>query len=721
MALSRHGRPDEAIALYRQILESRPDFSEAHNNLGNALGRVGLTQEAVSSYREAIRHRPHYPEAQNNLGIALARQGKVNEAATHFEEALRQRPEYPEAHNNLGNASRTLGRLDQAVACYRKALAQRPAYPEAQNNLGNALAEQGKLEEAVACYQEALRLKPSYAEAHNNLGNTLSRSGQTAEAVEYYRRALRLNPDYAEAYNNLGNALTEEGGLAEAVACYREALRLKPDYAEAQNNLGITLGKQRKYGESGDCFREALRLNPEYADAHLNRALSWLQSGQFEQGWVEYEWRWRARNAARPDFAQPAWNGEPLHGKPILLYVEQGLGDTFQFIRYAPLVKRRGGFVILECQPQLAPLLSRCQGIDRLVAKGSPAPEFQSHCALLSLPAALRTTLTTIPSEVPYLFADPSLINRWRRRLAGLDGYQIGINWQGNPQYKGDRHRSIRLEHFAALAELPGVRLISLQKGLGSEQLEECRDRFEVTELNEPIDESAGAFMDTAAILMNLDLFITSDTAVAHLAGGLGVPTWLALSWTADWRWLDRRADSPWYPTLRLFRQGEPGDWNSVFRQMADELRPTLESPRRNRPILVEISAGELIDKLTVLQIKAERIRDPRKLQDVHVELAALQSAYARAVDRSEELETLATELRTVNERLWTAEDSIRVCDAAGEHGSRFIELAQEVYRQNDRRTALKMQINSLLGSRLAEVKSCTEPGARDGSTSQPS
>jgi len=490
------------------------------------------------------------------------------------------------------------------------------------------------------------------------------------------------------------------------VACYREALRLNAGYSEAYNNLGITLGKQRKYADAGDCYREALRLKPDYPDAHLNRALCWLQAGQFEQGWAEYEWRWRCRGVNRPSFSQPPWSGEPLAGRTILVYAEQGLGDTFEFIRYAPLIKRRGGLVVFECQPQLMPLLSRCPGVDRLVPKGSQVPEFQAHSALLSLPWALRTTVTTVPSEVPYLYADPALVAQWRGELAPLGGYRIGINWQGNPQYKGDRHRSIPLDCFTPLAELPGVRLIGLQKGLGTEQLAASGERLGIVDLSGRLDEAAGAFMDSAAVLMNLDLFVTSDTAVAHLAGALGVPTWLALPWSADWRWMDLRPDSPWYPTMRLYRQAEPGNWQTVFRRMADELRPTLELPKRGRPVVIEVAAGELIDKLMILEIKAARIRDHEKLRNVHAELAAIQVAYAQSIEPSPELSALADELRSVNERLWEIEDEIRGCEHAGDFGPRFVELARQVYSQNDHRAGLKRRINQLLGSHHVEEKS---------------
>jgi hypothetical protein len=361
---------------------------------------------------------------------------------------------------------------------------------------------------------------------------------------------------------------------------------------------------------------------------------------------------------------------------------------------------------VVECQPQLAPLLSRCPGIDRVVPKGAPLPEFQTHAALLSLPLAFRTTVTTVPADTPYLYADPALVAHWRRELAAIAGFKIGINWQGNPQYKGDRSRSIALDRFGPLADLPGARLVALQKGVGAEQLADWAKRPVVTDLGPRLDEETGAFMDTAAVLMNLDLFITSDTAIAHLAGALGVPTWLALPWSADWRWLELRNDSPWYPTMRLFRQSEPGDWDTVFERMALELKPVLTAPRRGRAVRVELSAGDLVDKLTILELKAARIHDENKLKNVYAELASLQAAYTASIEPSPELRTFTDELSRINAGLWEIEDEIRACERTGEFGPRSVELARQVYGQNDRRAALKRQIDLLLGSPYVEEKS---------------
>jgi hypothetical protein len=332
-----------------------------------------------------------------------------------------------------------------------------------------------------------------------------------------------------------------------------------------------------------------LKLDPEFLSARWNRTLLSLLQGNFEQAWPEYERRWELPGTPRRDFAEPLWDGSPLAGRTILLYAEQGLGDTVQFIRYVPLVKQCGGKVVVECQPHLLRLLSNMPEIDRLIAHGSPLPAYDVRAPLLSLPGIFRTTLANVPATVPYLVADPALVEWWRQGLAKSDVlplpsvigpcFKVGIAWQGSVTYRYDRQRSIPLAYFSKLAEVPGIQLISLQKGPGTEQLAALGEGQRIVNLSRQLDEKSGAFMDTAAVMKNLDLVITSDTVVAHLAGALGVPVWVALALTPDWRWLLERDDSPWYPTMKLFRQTRFGDWAAVFERMAAELRTRIQDP----------------------------------------------------------------------------------------------------------------------------------------------
>ncbi len=578
MAVQHHqaGRALQAEQFYRQILQVEPQHVGALHLLGLLAHQVGRSDLAIEYISQALRLQPEFAEAHSNLGMALAKQGKLTEAVASYQQALRLKPDQPNAHNNLANAFRKQGKLEEAVASYHQALRLQPDLAEAHCNLGVALVEQGKLAEAVASYHQALRLKPHYAEAHSNLGMALADQGKLEEAVASYQQALRLQPDLAEAHCNLGVALVEQGKLTEAVASYQQALRLKPDYVEAHSNLGVALAEQGKLTEAVACYQQALPLNPDYAPAHMNLAQVWFLWGDFERGWPEYEWRWKHRGFSPPSFGQPLWDGSSLQGQTILLFAEQGLGDTLQFIRYAPRVQQHGATVIVQCQAPLLRLLGTCAGIDRLVHAVTALPPFDVQAPLLSLPRIFRTTLTTIPADIPYLRADPESRAHWQQRLNGVRGYKVGIAWQGNPDHKRDRRRSVPLLAFAPLAGVPGVRLVSLQKGPGCEQLPDPADRLGVLDLTDGLED----FADTAAVMSHLDLVITVDTAVAHLAGALGIPVWLALPLVPDWRWLLEREDSPWYPSMRLFRQSVHGDWAGVFERLTAALRQQVEAAR---------------------------------------------------------------------------------------------------------------------------------------------
>jgi Flp pilus assembly protein TadD len=532
----RHHQADEypqAEAAFREAVRADPGHGDAWALLAETCLFQGKFAEAEAGYRRALALRPGQAHDHANLGVALAQQGKFADAVPHYREALRQQPDDVSALSNLGAALTDLDQPDEAVTCLRQAMYLDPTFLQALYNLGRALLIQDRPDEAEAPLREALRLQPNYVRAHADLGIVLMRLGRHDDAVDHLRRALALQPDDARASNSLGVALKEQGKLAEATAQLQEALRLEPDYAEAHKNL----------------------------------ALVWLQHGDYERGWPEYEWRWRCKEFVPPNYPQPRWDGSALQGRTVLLHTEQGLGDTIQFIRYAPLVQRRGGRVMVAAQPALVSLLSRCAGVDQVTARDEALPSFDVYVPLLSLPALFSTTLNTVPAEVPYLAADKGRVAHWRRELAALSGLKVGIAWQGSRGYRGDRERSTRLASFEPLARLPGVKLVSLQKGAGSEQL--AAAPFPVTDVGERLDD----FADTAAAVQALDLVITVDTAVAHLAGALGVPVWVVLPLAPDWRWLLGCEDSRWYPTMRLFRQTEWGRWEPVFARVAEALR----------------------------------------------------------------------------------------------------------------------------------------------------
>lgn len=699
---------EEALAAYQCAVELRPDLAQAHNGLGIVWQQQGRLAEAAAGFKAAIRARPDFAPAHNNLGNVLKEMGRNDLALTAYQEAVRLKPDFAEAHSNLGNLQRELGQIDDAVASCRLALRLKPDFAIGHNHLGAAYSKMRKWNDAVACYRQAIALLPAYPEAHSNLGDALRELGQLDEAAASFREAIRLRPELAEPHAGLSLVLLQLGDLAGCQESCREALRLRGGGGSAQLNLTLSIVAllEGRHEESIAYCDAALQQEPDSPEAHKNRAIVRLLQGRFSEGLPEYEWRWKCPELPERPFQQPLWDGGPLDGKTIMLHAEQGLGDTIQFVRYARLVKQRGGRVIVVCQKTLLPLLAGCEGIERLVAQGDPLPAFDVHAPLLSLPRIFGTTLETIPNDVPYLQAEPTLVERWRRALDELPGYRVGIAWQGSRSFYFDRLRSLPLAEFAPLADVPGVTLVSLQKGYGSEQLAALAGRFSVIDLAARLDETTGPFVDTAAVMKSLDLVITSDTSIAHLAGSLAVPVWVALPFAPDWRWLLEREDSPWYPTMRLFRQSERGDWRSVFERMAAALAQRVSAPAPARRITVEIAPGELLDKLTILDIKLERIGDAAKLANVRTELAALTAARDRAIRPSAALDELTAELKRVNEALWEIEDEIRICERQAGFGTRFVELARSVYHQNDLRAAVKRRINELLGSRLIEEKS---------------
>jgi Flp pilus assembly protein TadD len=472
----------------------------------------------------------------------------------------------------LGIIAVQTGRAEQGIAYLQQVLYLRPDFAAAHNNLGYTLLELGRPAEAELSLRQALRLRPDYAEALNNLGISLRRQGRLAEAVGSLEQALRLRPEYAEAHNNLGNSLKGQGRLAEAVVSFERALRLKPDYAEAHNNLGATLQSQGLLSEATAHFHQAIRLRPTYPDAHYSLGMFWLLQGNFEKGWPAHEWRLQKKDIFAPQIPGPRWDGSSLEGKTILLIAEQGLGDTLQFIRYAPLVKRRDGRVLVWTFASLVPLLRTCPGIERVFEFEEPLPRSDVHAHLLSLPFLLKTT--NIPADVPYLSPDPERLTHWRHEVSQGPGLRIGIVWQGRPGHLQDRLRSVALMEFAPLARWKGIRLFSLQLGTNPQDVSVLKD-LGVTDLGSRFD--PGSFADAAAVVMNLDLVVTVDTALAHLAGALGRPVWVALPFIPDWRWMLDREDSPWYPTMRLFRQTRPGNWTEVFERLGAELRALIE------------------------------------------------------------------------------------------------------------------------------------------------
>jgi tetratricopeptide (TPR) repeat protein len=564
-------RFEEAEAAYRKAVALRPDYADAHYSLGWVLQEMGRAEEALAAYQHALAINPAHVDAHNNCGNLFARQSRWAEAAGEYRRAVDLRPDYAGAWANLAYAQAELRERENAIDSLGRALALQPN-PQWHYSLGTLLMEQKRMGEALRALSQAIALRPDFAEAHLAMGNVLLEMGQIPEAEQSYRNALRIHPDFPEAQINLAHQLVKGGQLEEAAALYQSALRRQPDDAETCNNLANVLQDLGQVPAAIAMFRRALALRPGFAESRFGLGLALLVSGNFRQGWPLYEERWTVTGRSKTrGFVVPMWDGNDLNGRRIFLHTEQGLGDAIQFIRYVPLVCERGGRVFVGCFPQLRRLFEGQLGIERVVAEQEPLPEFDLHCPLLSLPRIFGTTLQTIPASTSCLECRPEWAEKWKSRLP--EGMKVGLVWSGNPEHKKDRDRSIPLSALSPLAQLRNVTWISLQKGPAAAQ-PRPRD-LEMIDWTSELNDLA----DTAGLISHLDLVIAADTAVAHLAGAMGKPTWLLLPFAPDWRWLLEREDSPWYPTMRLFRQPRRGTWDDVVKKVVGELALLSFSP----------------------------------------------------------------------------------------------------------------------------------------------
>ena len=520
------------------------------------------------------------PEVAEMLaqGWAQQRAGNLEAAAKLVEQALAADPENADGHHLLGVIAHQLGHADVALHHLGRALTRRPRDAALHGAIGSVYGAMGRPQQARASLETALRLDPHSAGTRNDLGIILAEQGLLAEALPHFQAASALDPKLARAHYNLARVLGGLERLDEAIASYREALRLDPGYVNARNNIAIELTRLARCDEALVELDEALQLDPDNAAAHANRAVLLLRLGRFAEGFADYEWRWRTFPPKSPprDFAQPVWNGEDLRAATLMLHAEQGFGDTLQFCRYAPLLAQRCAKVYLEVPRALLRLLRQSLANENLevIPRLADFPATQAlpradyHCPLLSLPRVLGTTPDDVPAAVPYLAADVEVAAAWSQRLSELPGRKVGLVWAGLAQYADDAHRSLPLARLAPLGSVAGVTFVSLQTGAAAAQAATPPSGLTI------YDASAGLrdFADTAALVAALDLVISVDTAAAHLAGALGKPVWLLNRFDTDWRWLTDRADSPWYPSMRIFRQPRHGDWDSVISQVSGEL-----------------------------------------------------------------------------------------------------------------------------------------------------
>jgi tetratricopeptide (TPR) repeat protein len=582
--LQELGRLEEALRSHERALQLQPDYIQAHSNRGVTLLKLGRLEEALQSYERTLQIKPDHAEAHNNRGAVLQKLGRLEEALQSCERALKIKPDYPEAHNNRGVTLQKLGRSEEALKSYERALQIQPDYAEVHNNRAVTLQEIGRVEAALHGFECTLQLKPDYAEAHNNRGIMLQKLGRLEDALQSHDCALRLKSDYAEAYGGRGSALQELGRLDEALQSYQRALQLKRDCAETYISLGVWHYMRNEPEAAVANFNRAIALRPDLASAYMNRAYAALLAGDFASGWADHEWRWKDR----PQMVDPRypdrtlWLGrETLNGKTMVLHSEQGAGDTLQFARYAKQVADLGATVILEVESQLATVLADLEGVSQLVVRGERLPAFDYHCPLISLPLAFATSLSTIPARVPYLAGDRVKTRYWKERLGPRTKPRVGLVWSGGfrpdqPKFwPSNKRRNVPLARMAPLRNAD-ITFYSLQKGqpAESELMELKAAGWQGPELID-FTESLHDFSDTAALIENLDLVISVDTSVAHLAGALAKPVWIMNRFDTCWRWLLNRDDSPWYPTARLYRQQRAGDWDSVVERIRIDLLQT--------------------------------------------------------------------------------------------------------------------------------------------------
>jgi Flp pilus assembly protein TadD len=511
-------------------------ISEALSSVQNYM-QTGQWADAENLCRQIIHSESTNYPAWAKLGLCLYRQNRKRDAAAALDEAMKHQPNSIDIIRLAAVSHLESGQPTEAIRHLRRIIELTPPDSPA----------------------------PEAAEPHYDLGIALAINRQFDEAIAAYRKSLSIDANNALAWNNLGNLLKRDGKSTEAIEALREAVRLKPDWADAQCNLATAHLSLGEMDSAEKLLDSALALAPEHPQIHYNHGILLLLKGDFPRGLPEYEWRWKCSEVHIPTrFNSQPWRGEPLDGKTILLHAEQGLGDTVQFARYTPLVHRRGGKVVLCVQPEAISLLKTIAGVEHIASHPHQLPRCDTHCYLMDLPQALGTTVETVPSQVPYLHPEAALVNSWRERVGNQPGVKVGLTWAGRPTHANDANRSIDIINFVPLAGVPGVTFYSLQIGPGSEHTA----RTDLIDFTPQIKDLA----DSAALISNLDLIITIDSAVAHLAGAIAKPVWIMLPFAPDWRWMLNQHDSPWYPTAKLFRQVAPGDWNSVITDIRVDL-----------------------------------------------------------------------------------------------------------------------------------------------------
>lgn len=574
-ALAHHqsGNLEQAEQIYQRILETDARQWETLYYLGTLQLQRGELDLSITNFLKVVQLRPEMPDVHNNLGVAYHASGKWQEAGQSFEQAIRIHPHYERAYFNLGSLLESRSLFTEAANCYKKSYELNKENLETYQKWADVLKLTGELAQAEKIYRELLEKAPDDFNIAMKLAYVLVLQRQYTEAVRLYESVLETNPDHYQVLVSLSYVYELLGDVAAAVKTAQRSIQAAPDQPEGYNNLGIAFKLEHKIEGACENFKKALSLRPDFAMAEFNLATMYLLQGDLAAGWPGYERRVDVDPAPRPNHPGPHWQGEPLDGKTIFLWCEQGFGDTLLFIRFAIELKKQGAAqVLLLCQTELAALLKLIPEIDQILIEGDEIPQFDYQSALLSVPLHLKTSLETIPVEIPFLTAASERQQFWHDVLSNYEGKKVGLNWSGNAKFSRDEYRSIPLETFLPLSEVAGVQLVSLQQVNGLDQIEPLKESWNLLQPGAEYQSEAGSFSEAAALIQNLDLVITSDTATAHLAGSLGIPVWVLVSQLPEWRWLLDRTDSPWYPTARLFRQEKLGVWEPVIDEVKVEL-----------------------------------------------------------------------------------------------------------------------------------------------------
>jgi tetratricopeptide (TPR) repeat protein len=575
LLLTRLGRHDDAFAAYDEAIKLKDGYPEVLANRGHLLLALGRDEEALESFNRALLARRGFADGLIGRGLALYKLKRFTDALVAFDHVRASDAGYCEALMHRAGPLLALSRHAEALTSCERALALNPRHAVAHYNRAVVLTGLGRAAEAVASYDSAIALNPGYIDALLNRSNLQEKLGRPADAMASADRIIALKPDHGSAWNNRGNALFRLGRHEEAIASYERALALIPNYGECYYNFGNALVELLRVAEAVPYYEKALALRTDHPDIPFNEGLARLLLGDLKRGLVRYEGRFVKTEQAPPKrkFKAPFWEGGDLVGKTILLHSEQGHGDTIQFVRYAPLIARAGAKVLLEVQEKLKPLLAGVEGVAAVFGRdehgrSEPLPHFDCHQYLISVARVSGTELHTIPAEIPYVRAPADRLDAWRKRLPPRGGLRVGLTWAGNAQVKTDARRSIGLPALTALADVPGVQFVSLHREVRAEHAQALRAFAGMIQFGGELRD----FADTAAVISELDLVISSDTAVAHLAGAMGKPLWLLLMFSPDWRWLLERQDSPWYPTAKLYRQTRIGDWPGVVERVRADL-----------------------------------------------------------------------------------------------------------------------------------------------------